>query len=468
MNKFRKLLIGDKRFYKKVMLVTIPIMIQNGITNFVSLLDNIMVGRIGTEQMSGVAIVNQLILVFNICIFGCVSGAGIFGAQFYGKGDHEGVRHAFRFKILGCGILLLLWVFVLSAFQDPLIHMFLHEGSDAGDLEATYRYGYEYLRLILIGLFPATVTQIYAGTLRESGETLLPMKAGVAAVVTNLILDYLLIFGMGEIPALGVSGAAIATDIARFLECAIVVVWTHAHKKKNPFIVGAYRSMHIPAALAKEITVRGMPLLLNETLWSLGMAMLTQCYSVRGLAVVAGLNVSTTVSNLFNVVYIALGSAVAIVVGQLLGAGKLDEAVDTAWKMLFFSVACCIGIGAVMFFLAPYFPLIYKTTNEVRQIAKQLIMIASALMPLYGFLHATYFIMRSGGKTFITFLFDSVYLWVFDIPLAFVLTRYTGMPIVPIYLCCQLMDVLKGVIGFILVKKRVWVQNMTEAGGQES
>ena len=462
MRRLRELFIGDKRFYKMVLYVAIPIMIQNGITNFVSLLDNIMVGRVGTEQMSGVAIVNQLILVFNICIFGCVSAAGIFGAQFFGKGDHRGVRHAFRFKLLGSGILVLFWILLLYFFREPLIHMFLHEGSNAGDLEATYRYGCDYLLVILIGLLPSAVTQVYAGTLRECGETLLPMKAGIAAVFTNLILDYVLIFGVFGIPAMGVKGAAIATDFARFVECGIVIVWTHSHKQKHPFIVGAYQNFYIPADLSKEIIRKGLPLLINETLWSLGMAMLMQCYSTRGLAVVAGLNISTTVSNLFNIVYIALGSAIAIVVGQLLGAGKLEEAVDTDRKMIFFSVLCCLGIGAVMFFVAPYFPMLYNTSDEVRQIAARLIMISSALMPLYGFLHAAYFTLRSGGKTFITFLFDSVYMWLVDIPLAYLLTRFTGMGILWIYLCCQGIDLFKGIIGVVLVQKKVWVQDVTE------
>ncbi|MBO5371328.1 MAG: MATE family efflux transporter [Lachnospiraceae bacterium] len=444
-----------------VLMVAIPIMIQNGIMNFVSLLDNIMVGRVGTEQMSGVAIVNQLIVVFNICIFGCVSGAGIFGTQFYGKGDHKGVRDTFRFKLFSGILLLIFWIVIFVLFEDPLIHLFLHEGSGAGDLEATYRYGREYLMFMLLGLIPSLITQVYASTLRETGETVLPMKAGIAAVFTNLILDYILIFGMGMIPALGVAGAAIATDIARFVECFIVVRWTHKHKAKNPFIEGAYQQFSIPKELSKEIILKGTPLLLNETLWSMGMAMLTQCYSTRGLAIVAGLNISTTVSNLFNVVFIALGSAISIVIGQLLGAGKLKEAVDTDRKMIFFSVAACLGIGAVMFMIAPVFPQIYNTTDEVQKLATQFLRVASTYMPIHAFVNALYFTLRSGGKTFITFLFDSVYVWLVNIPLAFVLTRFTDMNIIWIYFLCQFVDIFKCLIGGILVKKKVWVNDMT-------
>ena len=203
-----------------------------------------------------------------------------------------------------------------------------------------------------------------------------------------------------------------------------------------------------------------MPLLINETLWSLGTAMLNQCYSTRGLAVVAGLNISSTVSNLFNVVFIALGSSIAIVVGQLLGAGKLEEAVDTDRKMIFFSVSSCFVVGMSMFLIAPLFPQIYNTSQDVRELATRFIRISSACMPLYAFMHASYFTLRSGGKTWITFLFDSVYIWVFNIPLAFVLTRFTGLYIVYVFLCCQLIEIFKCVIGFILLKKRIWVNDL--------
>ena len=452
--------LGDKQFYKMILLVAIPIVIQNGITNFVSLLDNIMVGRVGTEQMSGVAIVNQLMNVYNICIFGAVSGAGIFGAQFYGKGDHKGVRDTFRFKIITCMGLCVLWMILLFTGGNTLIRLFLHEGGDAGNLERTFAYARQYMLVVMPSMIPYALIQSYAQTLRETGETVLPMKAGIVSVLVNLVFDYCLIYGELGFPKLGVYGAAVATVLARVIECVIVIAWTHRHKEKNKFIVGAYRHISIPIALVKQIVVKGTPLLINETLWAGGMAVLMQSYSTRGLAVVAGFNISNTVANLFNVVYIALGSAIAIVIGQLLGAGKLEEAVDTDRKMIAFSVFSCVLIGMAMYLIAPLFPRIYNTTDEVRALAASFIKVASLCMPLYGFMHATYFTLRSGGKTMITFLFDSVYVCVVDIPLAFVLTRYTALPILPIYTACQLIEIVKCVIGFVLVKKRVWVHNM--------
>lgn len=459
----RKKLFGDKAFYKMVLAVAVPMMIQNGITNFVGLLDNIMVGRIGTEQMSGIAIVNQLLLVFNLAIFGAISGAGIFGAQFFGCGDHKGVRHTFRFKIYICAAITLIGIGVLYFFGENLILMYLHGESTDQSLEAALHYGQQYLWVMLIGLVPFGVEQIYTSTLRECGETVVSMKAGVVAVFVNLVLNYLLIFGKFGFPELGVVGAAVATVISRYVQAAIVIVWTHRHADRMPFIVGAYKELTIPSQLTGKILVKGTPLMINEIMWSAGMATLMQCYSIRGLDTVAALNISSTISNLFNIVFMAMGGAISIIVGQLLGAGKMEEAKDTDTKLIAFSVFSCVGIGAVLILLAPLFPMLYNTSDNVKDLATWFLRIAAACMPIAAFMHASYFTLRSGGKTIVTFLFDSVFLWCVSIPLAYVLSRFTDMPIISLYLACQLIDILKCILGFVLLKKGVWLHNIVAA-----
>lgn len=459
-----KKLFGDKKFYAMVLSIAVPIVIQNGFTNFVSLLDNIMVGRVGTEQMTGIAIVNQLLLVFNLAIFGAISGAGIFGAQFYGCKDHKGVQRTFRFKLYICLAIVLLGILVLLCAGDSLITLYLHgEGKDV-ELEATLGYGRQYLLVMLTGLLPFAVEEIYASTLRECGETKIPMIAGVVAVCVNLVLNYLLIFGKFGFPVLGVAGAAIATVISRYVQALIVILWTHTHAGRMPFIKGAYREFKIPAGLAGKIVRKGTPLMVNEILWAAGIAILNQCYSMRGLEALAALNISSTISNLFNVVFMSMGNAIAIIVGQLLGAGRMEEARDTDSKLIAFSVFSCLGFGAVMFALAPLFPRLYNTSEfpEVPGLAASLLRVAACCMPMWAFMHTTYFTLRTGGKTIVTFLFDSVFLWCVTTPFAFVLSRFTALPIVPLYLSCQLLDLIKCVIGFVLVKKGVWVNNIVE------
>lgn len=457
---FRNNFIGDKDFYKRVLLVAIPIMVQNGITNFVSLLDNIMVGQMGTEQMSGVAIVNQLMFVFNICMFGAVAGAGILGAQFYGKGDNDGVRNTLRFKLINCLSLTAVCAAVFVLFGSSLISTFLHEGETGEDLAQTLKFGEDYLKVMILGMVPFAITQSYSGTLRETGKTMVPMAAGIVAVCVNLVFNYILIFGKFGAPALGVVGAAIATTISRFVELTLVVGWVHKNHDKNPYIIGMYKHFSIPKSLSVHILRIGTPLLINEILWSIGMTITTQCYSLRGLEVIAAVNIANTLGNVFNVVFLSLGNATGIIVGQILGSGNLKRAREEDNKMIAFSVFCCLITGLLMFLAAPLFPQIYNTSEAVKSLATAFISVCALCMPVFGFVNAAYFTLRSGGKTFITFLFDSGFMWVFTIPIIFALSRFTTMPIVPIYLICQLTDLVKCVIGFILVKKGSWLQNI--------
>jgi putative MATE family efflux protein len=314
--------------------------------------------------------------------------------------------------------------------------------------------------MMLWGLLPYAVGQVYASTLRETGETVVPMKAGIIAIAVNLCFNYVLIFGRLGSPTMGVEGAALATVISRYVECAIIIVWTHAHKHEHPFIKGAYRSLRVPASLTVNMLKKGMPLLVNEFLWSSAMATLTQCYSTRGLAVVAGLNICTTISNLFNAVWLSMGTVVAIMVGQQLGANEFDRVKQTVRRLIAVSVSGATGLALLMCAAAPFFPLMYNTTQEVRSLATRLLIIVALSGPLHAFCHACYFTLRSGGKTLITFLFDSAYMWVVSIPLAWALSSGTTLPILPIYAACQFIDFTKCFLGAYLLKKGVWINNI--------
>ncbi len=452
--------IGDKAFYAMLFAVLIPIVIQTSISNFVNLLDNLMLGSVGTEEMSGVAIANQLLMIFNICIFGGLSGAGIFTSQFYGSKNDAGVRETFRIKLFIGAFVLVGFAAVFLIFPRQLISLYLTDGEGAGDLGKTLEHGMAYLRIMLIGNIPFVTTNIYASTVRECGKTVLPMKAGIAAVLTNLVLNYLLIFGHFGFPRLGVEGAAIATVISRFVETGIVILTVHLKKSEYGFLRGVYKTLRVRLSLVKNVLIKGFPLLLNEFLWSLGVAASLQAYSARGLAVVAALNISGTVTNTFNVVCMSMGSAVAIIVGQALGAGETDEARDRARKLIAFNVAMGLLFGAIMFVAAPYIPLLYNTTDTVRDHAGNFLRVSALTMPIFAFLHTCYFTLRSGGKTVITFIFDSGFMWAVTIPLAFCLVNFTPLPILPLYLICQLADLIKCVVGYVMLKKGIWVHNM--------
>ena len=462
MKRFKEKYIGDRAFYTSVLALVVPMIIQNVVTNFVSMLDNIMVGQLGTEAMNGVSIANQYIFIFNITIFGAISGPGIFGAQFYGKQDHEGQKQTFRFRLLISLIIVAVFYIVYSIFTEPLLSLYIAKDDAPELIAATLAYGKKYMYVIMISLIPFAFGQSYASVVRECGETKIQMFGSLAAVFVNLVLDYGLIFGRLGMPQLGVIGAAIATDIAKFVEASVIIIWAHTHVERNKYILGLFNGFKIKGRLLIDMIVRGTPLLINEFLWVVGVSIISQCYSIRGLDVVGARNIANVISNLFGVVYLQLGAATAIIIGNKLGAGKLKEARDTDNKLLVFCVFVASCVAIVMLPFAYGFPKLYNTTDEIRSLASYLIIVTAAAMPMWAYTNVCYFTLRSGGRTTITFLFDFIFGWVFQIPLAFILCYKTTMDFKLIFAIVTFLELLKVIIGYFMVRSDMWIVNIVD------
>lgn len=457
-------LVGDRNFYRQVFVIALPIILQNLITNLVTMLDNLMVGQLSTPEISAVAIVNNnLLFILNICMFGGSAGAGIFTTQFYGSGDQKGIRYTVRFKLLICMLLAVGGAAACYFCSDGLIGLYLKGDGDPMVRAATLAYARKYLFIMILGLFPFAVTNGYASTLRECGHPTVPMVAGIVAMLVNLVGNYILIFGHFGAPAMGVEGAAVATVVSRYVEMAIVVLWTHLNQKKNPYAKGLYRGFYIPGKLLWDVTVKGMPLLVNEAAYTVGMAFLNQCYSKCGLDVMAALSIATTLYNLLAVVFRSLGNTVGIMMGRMLGAGRPREEIkDHNDKLVALAVVTGVVCAGVTAALSGAFPQLYKeATESVRHLAAGLTLVSAVAMPLQAYIFPVYFTLRAGGKTIITFIFDSGAIWALMLPIAFVLTGYTGLPILLIYGLCNAMDIIKCGIGYYFIKKGDWIQNLT-------
>lgn len=462
MEAIKKRYFGNKEFYRYVLGIAVPMILQNVVTNFVSLLDNIMVGRVGTNEMSGVSIANQYMFIFNITIFGALAGPSIFGTQFYGKGDHEGQKYTLRFRLVIAILITVIAAFVLHTFDEPLLSLYISADDDPAAIAETLKYAKEYLNIMLFGLIPFAFGQVYSSVIRETGETKIQMIGSFSAVGVNLILDYGLIFGKLGMPCLGVKGAAIATVIAKIIEALVVIVWAHVKKEQNKYIIGLFKGFGIPGDLMKTMIKKGTPLLFNEFLWVVGVSAISQSYSIRGLDVVAARNIANTISNLFGVVYIQLGCVISIIVGQQLGAGKLEEAKETDTKLIVFSVLASSVVGVLMIPLAYIFPNVYNTEIAVRELASYIIIIQALCMPLWALTNAYYFTLRSGGRTGITFLFDFVFTWALQIPLSFFLAYGTDMNFRLLFAIVTFAEVVKAIAGHFMVKSGIWVQNLVD------
>ena len=454
--------IGDGPFYKMVLMIAVPIMVQNGVSNFVNLLDNLMIGRLGTNSLSGVAISNQIMFVYYLLVFGAAAGVGIFTAQYYGMGDDEGVRYTFRFKLIINVVLTLLAGCFLFFAAETLVGFFLKGEGSPADAAETLKIGTEYMRIMIIGLVPVAITNAYSGTLRDTGQTRVPMVASLIAIFVNLIGNLLLIYGLFGLPSLGAKGAAIATVFSRFVELGVLAVYTGTHSAQHRFIIGAFKSLLVPGNLAGKFLLKSLPLMANETLWALGQTTMNQCYSYRSLSAVASINISSTLWNLLGVAFLAMGESVGIVVGQILGSGDIEKAKDHARKMRAFTVACGVLFGLIMIAAAPFFPKLYNTTEDVRHLATLILIVQGALMPAFSYTHASYFTIRCGGNTLITFVFDSCFAWIISVPIAFCLSRFTQVGVLQMMIIVQSLEIIKCIIGGIMVRSGIWARNIVK------
>lgn len=457
-----KKLIGNKAFYKMVFIIALPMIIQNTITNFVNLLDNIMVGQLGTAQMSGVSVVNQLIFIFNLAVYGISSGAGVFTSQFFGSNDMDGVRQTMRYRLMASLAISAIFIVTVVLKQDLLIGLFLKAESPA-DAAQYLAYGKKYLAIMLWGLPAFALASAYSGTLREGKQTVVPMVSGTAAVIVNLVFNYILIYGNFGAPKMGVEGAALATVISRYVELVIVVLWTHLNPKRCPFVPRLYKNLYIPARLLKQLILRGIPLMGNEILWSFAITFMNQRYALCGAGVLAALNITSVINMLSNVVTLSLGNVTGILLGQMMGADKEKEAIRSeSRKLIFLSFACGTVFGILLALIAPLFPKLYNTTDSIRQMAAGMILILAMFKPILGIVHACYNTIRAGGKTWMTFINDSGFMWCISAPLVFCLTAFTDLPILPIYFLCQLPEVLKLFMSLFILRGDGWMQNLTK------
>ena len=457
----KKNFIYDKSFYLKALKLSLPMMIQSGITNFVSMLDNIMIGALGTEAMSGVSVANQLVIIFNSVMFGATAAGGIFVSQYFGARSENGIRNTFRIKTYVNLFITAITVILIVLFGDAAIAAYLKPDGTNGNVELSFAYGKEYMTIALIGLFPFAISQVFSSTLCEIEETKIPMYSGLVALVTNCGLNLVLIFGLLGFPAMGVRGAAIATVISRIVEMLFLIAITYLKRNKFTFIDGVFKTLKVPPQLLKNILIKGSPLILNELIWSLAIAIKNLCISKSGLEAVAAMNIQSTVFSVLSITYFSLASSIGIIVGGFLGAGKLQQARSASKKLLVFATLIGVVMGILQLAISPVFPLLYNTEDSVRSLATFMIAVSSAAAPLNAMAMSAMFTIRSGGRTLIVMLFDCVHS-LFATALAACIFAYViPVGVHTLFIIVTVAEGTKALLGAIMVSKVRWEKNIT-------
>lgn len=444
--------IGPKQFYKDVLKIAVPLMLQQLITSSVNLVDNLMVGQLGDASLGGVAATNRFYMIAFFATFGILAAAGIFIAQYFGAKDEEHMKQSFRFSILSA-YLVIIPFFVLGFLKPEWgIQYFT---SDAGIVSE----GIKYMSVASFSLLPLGLILAMTSAMRSTGETKIPLYAGIISVLTNAVFNYMFIFGHFGFPAMGVAGAAYATIIARVVELVILLVVMKM--KSFAFSTKISELFHISKLIIRNVSIKAAPLAVNEFFWASGMATLFKFYATRGPEVISGMSIAGTTADLFFTLFGGMAVASTVMISQPLGANDLETGRANGYRMLGFSVFLAFCFAILMFgssFIVPHF---YNVSNEARSISQNVLRIMSVMFWIYMGTAQCYFILRAGGDTKSTLLMDSGFMWFVNIPVVLAFAYLTKYPIYVLYIAGQSTDFLKLSFSYWLVKKEKWVKNLT-------
>ena len=452
MFKYFKKTIQDKKFIKATLAIAIPLMFQQLIVSSVNLIDNLMVGQLGDVALSAVSNANRFYMIVLYGINGLIAACIIYLSQFKGANDDKRMKETFRFSIVSSYVLCLLFFIIAYLFPEKIIGFFI---SDSDVIKA----GSDYLRIACLTYIPTVLSLCISASLRALGETKIPLYISVVSVLSNTFLNYCLIFGNFGLPALGVRGAAIATLCARIIE---VVIYLIVIKKIDmPFKTKIKDIFKFEKDLAKHIVVKALPLCMNEILFSFGMSTLLKCYAHRGLVVNTAYGMAATISDMFFVLFAGMATATTVMVGTPLGANKLEEAKENGYKLICLSMMISVVFLILMFMSAELIPYLYNVSIEAKDLSKDFLRVMAMCFVLYMYNTESFFILRAGGDTKSTLLFDSCFMWFFNIPLVAALSYLTDINVLIVYFLGQFTDLPKAFIATYFIKKEKWVRNLT-------
>ncbi|GHU57784.1 MATE family efflux transporter [Spirochaetia bacterium] len=446
-------LFKDKGFYRGLFTLAVPIMLQNLINSFVNVLDTVMIGRLGTVEIAAVGLGNQFFFLFNMFLFGICSGGAIFTAQFWGKRDIQGIR-----KNTGVCLVLALGtaaLFTLAVLFFPEVILGVYSRDPA-----VIKAGAAYLHTLAPSFFPYAVSFVFILVLRSIERVRLPMVSSILALVINLLLNYLFIFGFGPIPAMGVVGAAIATVCARYTEMIILVVVSYG--RRYPMAGPVREFLGFNAPFFQRFLKIALPVIVNEMLWSLGVTAQNIIMARTNTEAIAAFNITNTVSQLTWVVFIGLGNGAAVLVGNKIGEGDEATARDYAARATLFAPLVAAAVAFILIPLSRLLPFLFNVNPGVIEITSVMFILLACSYPFRAFnMTMIIGVCRAGGDTVFCGIYDLIFMWLVSLPLAAAATFIFHAPVWLIYLLITMEDPLKMILGIWRLKSGKWLNNVT-------
>ena len=444
----------SKSFYKTLMLIAFPIMLQNLLSTSLSLVDTLMIGQLGANQIAAVGIANQIFFLINLFIFGIASGASIFFAQYYGAKKYEELEKITALALSISLIASILFTIVSLIAPNYIVYLFTTQ-TDVVEISSQYQ------RWVAISYIFFAISFTHGIAFRSIGKGNIPLIATFISLGLNAIGNYLLIFGIGPFPELGADGAAIATTFSRFIEMVILLAVTYI--KKEDFRIRKLTAFKWNKSFIKIYFVTCFPVLLNEMLWSLGMTAYKIGYSRLGVDTLACINVSEAIANFFFVFVMGLGNATTIFLGQILGQGDVNRAKLGARKTL--QIALFIGtiMGLFIALSASSFTSLFKVSEEIKQMATRCLYVKAIFQPLCS-LNMVLFvgILRSGGDTRYSLIAETSCVWFIGVTMAFLGAEFLKLPIYIVVAMTSLEEIAKIIAVYPRYKSGKWVKSLAK------
>ncbi len=448
MNKF----FGNKDFYAQILSIAIPIMLQSFITSLVNLIDNVMIGSVSADALTSVAVANKYYLICHSVVFGLTGASSIFISQYFGAKKHVLCQKVFNIIVLLAFIAGTIFMSIILFFPYQIIGLFT-------DTENIVNLTYEYMTYIKFSYIPYAISFAISICLRAVGVNKPQLKIGTTTVLINVVLNFILINGFLGAPKLGVAGAAIATVIARLVELSLYLYIIL--KKKYNFTFNLKDIIFFDKNLFGNMIKIAFPLMVNELLFSIGQATVFTAYLAVNESLVAAISVADTVAGLAFVFFGGLSSSVSIMVGKKLGAGNICEAKANSLKLITFGGIVGLCVSIIFFILAPFIPMLYNYSNDINEAIINIVRIKGCLIPIYSMYVCSFHIVRSGGDVLSTLVMDGGYLWIASVPVAMILSSFTGLSLVYVYLIVESLELLKLFTSFYFVRRGRWAKNIT-------
>lgn len=453
MNQIFRGMFDDKVFYKNMLKIAVPIVIQSFISSFLNMVDTVMVGKLGETEIAAVGIANQYFFFFNMFLVGLCAGCGVFISQFWGKKDITNIK-----RILGIGMIsasIISFVFMLVGFHMPsgIIELFNNDPK-------VIDMGAKYLRIVLYSYIFTGITFVYNFSLRSIGNTVKPMVISAAALVCNVFFNYALIFGKFGAPSMGVEGAALATLIARGVETTLFIVSIYGRKELLAASIGEMTDLTFEFIKKSYRTI--FPVILNDICWGLGFLVYSAVYGRMGTQAVASVQICSTIIQLFMIVAFGMSGAAAVMVGNTIGAGNDELGMDYAMRFSILSVVSGIILGMFLVLVSPYLLDVFNVSSTVRSDSQIILYIASVMLFIRVFAVILIVgILRGGGDAKTAFLIEGFTMWFIGVPLTILGAFVFKFPVYIVYAMGVIEETAKCIMCCMRLRTGKWIKNVT-------